>query len=633
VSLPVGIEDALDKVADGAPVDWDALQEHVNSPEASAIVRNLRILARLGDTHRGEPDSLAATSDEGLRSPLPSSLGEGSYWGRYRLIRIIGEGSYGTVYLARDEQLDREVALKLLHRQLIEREDVKAEGRALARVEHPSVLPIYGIEEHGGRLALCMKYVRGRTLEEIIRSDGPMNADEALVVAKAVLSAVAAVHAAGILHRDVKARNVMRERAGRYMLMDFGAGVMQASDGSSGREATVGTPLYMAPELFYGAPASRKTDIYAVGVLLYFLVTGEYPVSGDTVDTLKAAHRDGRRTRLDERRTELPEAYIRAVDAATSPDPAERPESVAVLLRALSPRDSIGEEPQRRMPGWARLIASTVAAVIALALASGLLTSWTFNTIVDRPPEFDAGSYLDAMAIGFRSLLFPTLVSGALLAFAAVIPLVGRIVSGPKEWLHRSTMRGLAHLPRSEYAAALAQLAVVLGISSVVFLIWAFGDVVYAFVRPISYSPLEVFSVFRPENFGRRVAYRLSVVTLLVVVALVWRSVRGVRRANGGTVPVWVRAAAVALVSLLALLSQAPYKAMFHNQVPVVVLDGTRCYVLGEQGETLRVFCPSSAVPRVRTVESTRMTLERCGSIENIFAASPGATCPPRTEQ
>ena len=636
MSRPAGLEDALDKLADGAPVDWDAVLKQVNSPEDSAIVRNLQILARLGDTHRDDPDHLAVTRDDSLDSrpgDLRSPLGDGSYWGRYRLIRVIGEGSYGTVYLARDEQLDREVALKFLHRQLVEHEDVKAEGRALARVEHPNVLTVYGIEQHGGRLALCMKYVRGRTLEEIIRSDGPMNAEEALVVAKAVCSAVAAVHAAGILHRDIKARNVMRERNGRYVLMDFGAGVMQKSDGSSGREATVGTPLYMAPELFYAAPASRKTDVYAVGVLLYFLVTGEYPVNGDTVDTLKAAHRGGRRVRLDERRTELSDDYVRAVDAATSPDPAERPESIAALLRALSPRETILSDSRPALPAWVRRVAITIAVVVALAVVSGLLTSWTFNSIVGRPPEFDDSTYLDVIATGFRSLLFPTLVSGALFAFAAAVQLFSRFVPWPKEWLRRGLMRMLTTLPKTEYAATLAQLSLVIGLLSLPLLVSAFGDVLYAFIRPISYWTPDVYAVFRPENAPRRVAYRVSVATLMVVVALVWRSVRGVQRAHGGTVPTWVRAAGVALVSLLALLSQAPYKAMFHNQVPVIVLDGTRCYLLGEEGSALRVFCPSNAVPRVRTVDSTRVSVERCGSLENIFVASIGTSCPPRTEQ
>jgi hypothetical protein len=415
----------------------------------------------------------------------------------------------------------------------------------------------------------------------------------------------------------------MRERNGRYILMDFGAGVMQRSDGSSGREATVGTPLYMAPELFYGAPASRKTDIYAAGVLLYFLVTGEYPVSGDTIETLKAAHRtSGGRTRLDERRTELPGTYVGAVDAATSPDPAERPESIAVLLRALTPLEPLAPTSWS-FPTWTRVIGATAAAVIAVGVVSGLLTSWTFNTIVDRPPEFDGSSYAEVIAMGFRSLLFPTLVSGALL------------LPWPRERVRRQLSRTVAHLPRSEYAAALAQLSVVIGIASVVLLFWVFGDVVLAFVRTISYFALDGFAVFRNEAGarGQRVGYRLSVAVLLAIVALVWRSVRSVRRANGGTVPVWVRAAGVALVALLAMLSQAPYKAMFHNQVPVIVLDGTRCYLLGERAGSMRVFCPSGAVPRVRTIDSSRATIERCGATENIFDASSGTSCPSRAQE
>jgi serine/threonine protein kinase len=354
LNAPQTFDEVLDRVADGGPIDWDAAERLAHSPEQSAMLRNLRILAELHATHLDEsvttPAPDAAANDL-LETSLPEGVeAEPTRWGQYQLVRRIGEGHFGVVYLARDEHLAREVAIKLLHGRVIDRQSVIAEGRALALVDHPNVLTVYGIEEHQGQLALCMKYIRGRTLEDIVRTDGPMNADEALVVARAVCSAVAAVHAAGVLHRDIKARNVMRERQGRYVLMDFGAGVPQAPDGSSSDETTIGTPLYMAPELLERRPASRRSDVYAIGVLLYFLVTGEYPVAGRTTADIVAAHRAGRRTRLDERRTDLPPSYVRAVDRATSPVLAERPESAAALLRVLTP----DEPPAPAPPLWRR---------------------------------------------------------------------------------------------------------------------------------------------------------------------------------------------------------------------------------------------------------------------------------------
>ena len=178
-------DDVLNRVADGAHVDWDDELRRAGSPEERAFLHNLQVLARLAATHRqplaDDDDPGAMPASTRVAPALPDT------WGRYRLIRQLGRGSFGTVYLARDEQLDREVALKLFRPDVMTRETIRAEGRALARVEHGNVLTIFGVEEHDGQLALCMKYIRGRTLDDIVRADGPMNADEALVVARAIL--------------------------------------------------------------------------------------------------------------------------------------------------------------------------------------------------------------------------------------------------------------------------------------------------------------------------------------------------------------------------------------------------------------------------------------------------------------
>src|SRR6185436_10816329 len=132
------------------------------------------------------------------------------------------------------------------------------EGRALARVRDSHVVNVLGVETHEDQIALCMEFVHGETLEDSLRRHGTLNAREAALVGEDVCRALAAVHLAGFIHRDVKARNVMRERAGRIVLMDFGTGRDADELRKAGPAGMAGTPLYMAPEVLAGLPASAS---------------------------------------------------------------------------------------------------------------------------------------------------------------------------------------------------------------------------------------------------------------------------------------------------------------------------------------------------------------------------------------
>ena len=211
------------------------------------------------------------------------------------------------------------------------------EGRLLARVRHPHVITVYGAEPRDGSVGIWMEFIRGRTLHQIVEQQGPLGAREATGVGTDLCRALSAVHGAGLLHRDVTAQNVMREDGGRVVLMDFGAG-HERHDTSprSGKDVT-GTPLYMAPELFAGEPADVRTDIYALGVLMFHLVTGSFPVVGRSLADLGAAHRAGPRTRLRDLRADLPAPFVRAVETAVAADPADRFQTAGALEAALEP--------------------------------------------------------------------------------------------------------------------------------------------------------------------------------------------------------------------------------------------------------------------------------------------------------
>ena len=163
------------------------------------------------------------------------------------------------------------------------------------RLRHPNVVTVYGVDRHDGRSGVWMDFIEGDTLAALVEQRGSFGAQEALLVGVDVCRALAAAHQSGLLHRDIKAQNVMRESGGRIVLMDFGLG----HETARGEPADFGgTPLYMAPEVFEGEPATVRSDLYAVGVLLFHLVTRSYPVEGSTLDELREAQARCRRSAI-----------------------------------------------------------------------------------------------------------------------------------------------------------------------------------------------------------------------------------------------------------------------------------------------------------------------------------------------
>jgi len=299
------------------------------------------------------------------RQQTPSIVGT---WGSLRLIQRVGQGSFGEVYRAFDTTLEREVALKLLLPRGQDKEtEAKAllrEARALAKVRHPNVVPVYGVDSHDGRVGFWSDFVHGKTLSALLSAEGPFSAREAALIGIDLCKAVGAVHAAGLLHRDIKSANVMRESGGRILLMDFGL-----THDNRAEQFLSGTPVYMAPELLAGAPATVATDIYAIGILLFHLLTGKYPVDGSSIREIKFAHDSGDRTTLLDVRPDLPEQLAHVVEVAANPDPSKRYRSAGQMIATLTDAAGLGpatvesKEPplSRRSSGW------ILAAVVAMA--------------------------------------------------------------------------------------------------------------------------------------------------------------------------------------------------------------------------------------------------------------------------
>ena len=367
--------DLADSVASGAEVDW-ATASTAHGVDDRELLEGLKLIDAIARLHRG---GLPPTADD-----APAPLAPGARWAQLVIVERVSGGTFGDVYLARDTALDREVALKLL-RQRTRAEALAsqflAEGRLLARVAHPNVITVYGAESVAGRVGLWMEFIRGLTLEDVLRQHGAFSAREATFIGLDLCRALAAVHATGLVHRDVKAANVMREQGGRIVLMDFGAGgdLETRHDG----EPMAGTPLYLAPEIFAGRPATVRSDLYSLGVLLYRLTTGAYPVSGATLAELAGAHRDGRFVRLRDARPNLPDGFVHVIERALSPGPEHRFDSAGAMEQALAgwlggiaaadttpTAAAVATPKQKKQMRWPVVAAALVLALIAVAVAA-----------------------------------------------------------------------------------------------------------------------------------------------------------------------------------------------------------------------------------------------------------------------
>jgi len=305
-------------------------------------------------------------------TPSPGAL---ERWGPFEHLQRVGRGSFGEVYRAFDPTLQRYVALKLLLPSGLNRDDEASallrEARAIARVRHPNVLSIYGVDRHDGRVGLWSDFVQGTTLSRLLAAQGPLGPREAALIVIDVCRAVGAVHAVGLLHRDIKSGNVMREEGGRILLMDFGLTLESGIENDPS-----GTPAYMAPELLLGRPATIASEIYAIGVLLFHLLTGRYPVEGANLAELRSAHAAGTRRTVLDVRPDLPVALAHVVETATHANPLRRFGSAGQMITALS--DAIGMSgslpvaappaaKRRRFRAW--MLAPVAAAAVALLLA------------------------------------------------------------------------------------------------------------------------------------------------------------------------------------------------------------------------------------------------------------------------
>lgn len=337
--------DLAARIADGEPIEWARQRDSLGKDDAGVVDR-LAMLERLRNTLEN-------------RDEEPSERRVPARWGHLEIRARLGEGSFATVYSALDRDLEREVALKLRVGSDSTHDDVSGwldEARRLARVRHPNVLAVHGAGVHEGIPGIWSERLQGFDLA-VWRRRGPVASEALLETAAALLSALSAVHAEGLVHGDVKPGNVMREPDGRLVLMDFSASVEVITSRVSDDRA--GSPLAMAPERFLGAPITPAVDLFGVGVVLYYLIEGRFPVPAGSMEGIRGWWRRGLRPRF---RNRAPRALRRLVLDLLASDPEARPDAKSALR-------SVGRI--RTAPQRLRRRISVSAVIVALSAALG----------------------------------------------------------------------------------------------------------------------------------------------------------------------------------------------------------------------------------------------------------------------
>jgi len=319
----------------------------------------IRLLDRIGRLFATAPGASPGSDHESL-----------FVWGTLEVRSLLGAGSFGEVYQAWDPALHRDVALKLRSSETGALRWLD-EARNLARVRHPHVLTVHGADVLEGRAGIWTERVIGRTLEEELDASGPFAEVEALRIGRDIASALDAVHAAGLIHGDVKTSNIMLEDGEpprRAVLVDFGS-AGDVPDENEVPTYVAGTPLTMAPEVLDGKPASPAADVYGLGATIFRLLTGRYPVEAASIDELKRAHGSGDRARVRDLSPQVSARLARAVERALEPNPAARWPTAKSFARAL---DDIAD-PTRRIRARAAAIGAGVAVFAAVAFIAFLL--------------------------------------------------------------------------------------------------------------------------------------------------------------------------------------------------------------------------------------------------------------------
>jgi formylglycine-generating enzyme required for sulfatase activity/tRNA A-37 threonylcarbamoyl transferase component Bud32 len=334
--------------------------------------------------------AMTTPGDAGTSPPAPAELDalaerlQAAIGDQYRVEGTLGAGGFAVVYLVRDLNLKRKLAVKVLSPDLITSRTVlerfRREAETVAQLSHPHIVPLHFIGQKDDLLYLAMECIEGGSLADLIEKQGKLPVDEVARILREVASALDHAHRRGVVHRDIKPHNVLLEaETGRTLVTDFG--IARTAEGGSltASGMMVGTPAYLSPEQVTGNTADHRADLYALGVMGYEMLTGQPPFTGPTPTAVLMKRLSSTPTPVEKIRSDVPQAIRDVIDGCLVQDPAERFQSGAEIVRALGGQTpTSGSHPtaemrRRKTKRRAPLYAAVSVALVAVLSVGGWL--------------------------------------------------------------------------------------------------------------------------------------------------------------------------------------------------------------------------------------------------------------------
>ena len=610
----------VDAIMNGLPADRSGSQHAADESTTADRPRDpLQVIGAIADFHRRYQandvaaslgDVFAATPPPSADPRVPPDLSKGEPWGPLIVLEQIDGGSFGDVYRAWDPALAKLVALKR-SRYTSSADAARAvlEAQRLASIPpHENVITVHGACNVNGVVGIWMEFLRGRTLQQIVRDEGELGWVEATHYGECLCRALAHVHGALVLHRDLKAANVMKAAGGRIVLIDFGSGGEIASPSAPGPDRLVGTLPYMAPELFDGKPATQQSDIYSLGVLLFNLVTGSYPVTGNSKDDFANAHRAGRRSLLSDVRADLPMSFVQVVERAIEPSLERRYRTAGEFLLALDQQGRPLPPPRPTVETWTTRVLWALLILGVGLTGIGLAATRVFNVVLGRS-DFATETVADWFHTGWTAALKPAfigvvafllfqLVSGARRLACAIFPRVRRLEAICQKRVSDAARR--ARLDDTSVLGAGFLLVSVIALGSEW---WYFSDLLRVWiVTRASTATVEDLALLSPSGHLYYEFYREIATYITVVLVVVWYYIARHILRTSGTLRNALLLGGLFVVCVSIVSMNMSYRLVVHPEAVAARWNDNDCYIIGERSNDLLLFCPA-LTPRVRVVQ------------------------------